>query len=63
MQPVKVKSIKKVDKQDVYNMEVEKYHNFSVNGGIIIHNCIDGIRYGTEPLRNNTTGKIRVLGA
>jgi phage terminase large subunit len=26
------------------------------------NHIIDGIRYGTEPLRNNTRGKIRVLG-
>ena len=39
-----VKSIKKVGKADVYNMEVEKYHNFIANG-IVVHNCIDAIRY------------------
>jgi len=27
------------EKEDVYDMEVEKYHNFGANG-IIIHNCI-----------------------
>jgi len=26
-------------------MEVEKYHNFSVCGGLIIHNCLDALRY------------------
>lgn len=26
-------------------MEVDDYHNFSVNGGIIAHNCMDDIRY------------------
>ncbi len=30
--------------QDVYNMEVEKYHNFSINGGLIVHNCMDDFR-------------------
>ena len=39
-----VKSIKKVGKADVYNMEVEKYHNFIANG-IVVHNCIDATRY------------------
>ena len=45
---IKVKSIKPIGRHDVYNMEVDKYHNFSVNGGIIVHNCIDSIRYATE---------------
>lgn len=31
--------------EDVYNMEVEKNHNFAVNGGYIVHNCMDAIRY------------------
>ena len=30
---------------DVYNMEVEDNHNFAVNGGIIVHNCMDSTRY------------------
>lgn len=29
----------------VYNMEVDDHHNFSVNGGIIVHNCMDSVRY------------------
>lgn len=32
-------------RQPVYNMEVDEYHNFSVNGGIVVHNCMDDIRY------------------
>lgn len=42
---VKIKAIKKLGKADVYNMEVAKHHNFSVNGGYIVHNCMDAIRY------------------
>jgi hypothetical protein len=26
-------------------MEVENNHNFAVNGGYIVHNCMDAIRY------------------
>lgn len=26
-------------------MEVDEVHNFSVNGGIIVHNCMDSARY------------------
>ena len=42
---MKIKSIKYVGKQDVFNMEVEKYHNFSIEGGLIVHNCMDAFRY------------------
>ena len=38
-----VKSIKPIGYADVYNMEVEDHHNFSVNGGLIVHNCRYGI--------------------
>lgn len=40
----KIKSIKYVGKDDVYNMQVKDNHNYSVNGGLIIHNC-DALRY------------------
>lgn len=42
---VGIKSIKPAGREPVYNMEVDGYHNFSVNGGIIVHNCMDAIRY------------------
>ena len=42
---VGIKSITPIGKQPVYNMEVSKFHNFAVNGGIIVHNCMDDIRY------------------
>jgi len=29
-------------------MEVKEHHNFSVNGGLIVHNCIDMCRYACE---------------
>jgi len=31
--------------EDVYNMEVEDNHNFAINGGLIVHNCMDSTRY------------------
>lgn len=46
----KVKSIKCIGKEPVYNMEVENHHNFSVNGGLIVHNC----RYGIMSRPNAT---------
>ena len=42
---VGIKETKFLGKQPVYNMEVDDYHNFSVNGGIIVHNCMDATRY------------------
>lgn len=40
-----IKKIQYLGKQDVYNMEVKRHHNFSVCGGFIVHNCCDGSRY------------------
>ena len=42
---VGVKSVEIIGKQDVYNMEVAGTHCFAVNGGVIVHNCMDDIRY------------------
>lgn len=42
---VPLASVKPCGKAPVYNMEVDDYHNFSVNGGIIVHNCMDAVRY------------------
>lgn len=41
----RVLKITKINNEDVYNMEVEKYHNFAVNDGLIVHNCMDCLRY------------------
>lgn len=58
----KIKGIKYIGKEDVYNMEVESHHNFAVNGGLIVHNCLDADRYfvntvlfdGLEPIDSST---------
>lgn len=42
---VNILSIEEAGYEDVYNMEVEDNHNFAVNGGLIVHNCMDDIRY------------------
>lgn len=36
---------------DVYNMEVEDNHNFAINGGLIVHNCMDSMRYFVKTQR------------
>lgn len=45
---VKVKSVKFAGYEDVYNMEVDNHHNFAVNGGFIVHNCMDALRYAVR---------------
>lgn len=47
----KVSSIEYIGKADVYNMEVEEYENYSVEGGLIIHNCIDALRYSMQKIQ------------
>lgn len=42
---MKVKSVRYVGKADVYNMEVDETHDFVVQGGVVVHNCPDEIRY------------------
>lgn len=44
-----IKNVEKLDKKTkVYDLEVPKYHNFAINGGIIVHNSIDAVRYAME---------------
>lgn len=40
-----VLSVSPAGRADVYNMEVDKTHNYLVNGGIVAHNCYDAWRY------------------
>lgn len=48
---VRVVLVEYIGKQDVYNLEVDDHHNFSVNDGLIVHNCCDALRYSYETLR------------
>lgn len=56
---VKVAKIEPDGVEPVYNLEVPGLHNFAVNGGYIVHNCIDAARYalistlGRPPVRFN----------
>jgi hypothetical protein len=51
MNYVKIKKIEKIANEDVYNMEVKEHHNFAVNGGYIVHNCMDATRYAVSELK------------
>lgn len=42
---MKVKSIDRAGRADVYNMEVEGTHSFVIQGGVVSHNCGDEWRY------------------
>ena len=42
---VGIKAVRKIGTADVYNMEVEDNHNFAIEGGMIVHNCMDAMRY------------------
>ena len=42
---VSVEKVEREPNEDVYNMEVMGTHNFAVNGGVIVHNCMDDVRY------------------
>lgn len=41
---MKIKKITHVGKSDVYNMTVDKYHNYILSNGIVAKNC-DALRY------------------
>lgn len=46
---MKVKAVRKTEeRQKVYDLEVPKYHNFLILGGIVVHNSIDATRYALE---------------
>ena len=41
---MKIKSIKKVPNEAVYNLTVDKYHNYLTSSGLVLKNC-DALRY------------------
>lgn len=47
---IPVHAIRPAGTAPVYNMEVEGLHNFAVNGGMIVHNCMDAMRYYVNSL-------------
>ena len=47
---VEIEEIRVIGRADVYNMEVKGTHNFAVNGGVIVHNCMDSTRYFVQTM-------------
>ena len=54
---VEIAKIEIEPNEDVYNMEVMGTHNFSVNGGVIVHNCMDDVRYFVNTVLKNKQKK------
>lgn len=53
VQPNMYTSISRIEEEGeepVYNLEVEGTHSFSVEGGILVHNCFDSSTYGLMTL-------------
>jgi hypothetical protein len=42
----KVKAVRYAGIEDTYDLTVKDHHNFSICGGLIVHNCVESIRYG-----------------
>ena len=45
-----VKGMSECGAEPVYNLEVADNHNFAVNGGLIVHNCMDSARYFVQTM-------------
>lgn len=46
---MKIVEVKKTTKRaKVYDLTVPGYHNFAINNGVVVHNCIDSTRYALE---------------
>ena len=41
---MKIKNIKYAGTEPVYDLYVDRYHNFVTQGGVVLHNC-DSLRY------------------
>ncbi len=57
---MRIKSITHKGRADVYNLEVPGLHCFIVNGGVVIHNCMDAIRYACYTHRHQIRQKADV---
>lgn len=47
----RIVSITECGEESVYNMEVADNHNFAINGGVVVHNCMDAMRYWVKTNR------------
>lgn len=57
----KIESFKYIGRQNVYDIEVEKYHNFAISSGIIVKNCVFTGAIGLGKTTTAITGMAYVL--
>lgn len=50
---VEIEKIEYDGEEAVYNMEVVDNHNFSISNGLIVHNCMDQLRYFCRTVLRN----------
>lgn len=43
----------------MYNMEVDDNHNFAVENGLIVHNCMDATRYFVKTMKIAVPKRLR----
>ena len=48
---VRIAKIEEDIHADVYNMEVDDNHNLAINGGLVVHNCMDETRYFVKTMK------------
>ncbi len=57
----KVVSIEPAGTSDVYDMTVEKHHNFALSAGVFVHNCVICLDYSPAGLTCVTWGKLQLM--
>ncbi len=62
-----VSKIKRITFENIeemtYNLHVDTYNNFSVNGGLIVHNSIKAHMYALEPLSRMKSNPLALSGS
>ena len=57
----KVSSVKSAKKSDVFDLSVEKYHNFALSSGVFAHNCFVGVDLEEGGILIDTWGMIGTM--
>lgn len=58
--PLRVVKIEQAGEHDVYCLDAEDTHAFAIDGGIIVHNCYDAVRYRCLKGSNRQAKAIKV---
>jgi len=54
---IKIVKLQHFEEEEVYDLTVPFVHNFTIEGGIVVHNCADELRYVLQTLRNQKNTK------